>query len=137
MLYAMEISERRLKIVFSSVLKNISEVMEDAIEFLNSSGHSYDSFSLKLAMAEGLTNAVRHGNSLNPQLNVTFIIDVSTDKKVISFEDQGNGFDWQSVMSNELPNEEQTSGRGIFLIKEYGYNISYNKVGNKLNLVEI
>ena len=136
MLYVMEVSENKIKIVFSSVLKNISEVIEDAVEFLSKRDFEYDQFSFKLAIAEGLTNAVKHGNAFNPRLRVSFSLDISGNKLIMTFVDQGDGFDWKSALELELPDVQQTSGRGLLLLKSYGYTVKYNEVGNVLCLIK-
>ncbi len=136
MLYVMEIAKDKLRIVFSSVLANIPEVIEDAIEYLNGKGYKYESFSLKLAIAEGLTNAVKHGNGFNPRLNAVFTLDISSEKLVMTFEDQGGGFDWEGAMKKDMPGERQASGRGIILLQAYGYTVKYNQSGNKLCLIK-
>ncbi len=136
MLYVMEIARQKLRIVFSSVLENIPEVIEDAVEFLNGKGYKYESFSLKLAIAEGLTNAVKHGNGFNPRLNAVFTLDIASGNLVMTFEDQGDGFDWQNALKKEMPGERQVSGRGIVLLQAYGYMVKYNHAGNKLCLIK-
>ena len=72
MLYILEFREKEVKIIFSSVLSNVTEVIDDSTLFLDYHAYNYDSFSLKLALAEGLTNALKHGNSMNPNLNVVY-----------------------------------------------------------------
>ena len=136
MLYVMEVSENKLKIVFSSILKNISEVIEDTVEFLSRKNLTYDLFSFKLAIAEGLTNAVKHGNMFNPRLQVGFTLDISGGNMIMTFTDQGAGFDWKSALEQELPDAHQTSGRGLQLLKSYGYKIRYNTAGNVLCLIK-
>lgn len=136
MLYVVEILPEKLKIVFSSVVANVTEVIEDTTTYLKSRKCIFDSFSLKLALAEGLTNALKHGNSMNPNLYVTFSLDLSHEKMILTFEDQGEGFDWKKVIESGLPGNEAVSGRGIFLMENYGFKVKYNSKGNTLILVQ-
>lgn len=136
MLYVMEISQSRMKIIFSSVLKSITEVIDDAVEFLSQQGYGFEMFSFKLAVAEGLTNAVKHGNAFNPQLYTVFILDISTGSMVMTFEDQGSGFDWRTALGRDIPDAGEVSGRGLPLLRSYGYSIRYNDAGNILCLVK-
>ncbi len=137
MLYVMEITEKRLKIVFSSVTSSITEVIDDAIEFLEINNFAYESFSLKLVLAEAITNAVKHGNSFNPHLNTVFSLDISDDKLMLIIEDQGDGFDWKKLLQSTMPDEEKLSGRGLALMQAYGYRAEYNEVGNRLTLTRV
>ena len=71
---------------------------------------------VRLAIHEILINAVKHGNKANPDTKVItkFIL---TDKCFyISIEDEGEGFDINSIPDPTLPeNILKPSGRGLFL----------------------
>jgi len=51
----------------------------------------------------------------------------------IVVEDSGNGFDTTSVNSNK-PNNEEPIGRGITLLKGLCENVSYNDIGNQVEV---
>jgi serine/threonine-protein kinase RsbW len=77
-----------------------------------------DAERIWLAIQEGITNAMRHGNKLDAskQVSVTFI--PRHDEIEIQIHDQGKGVDLKTVPDPNLPeNLLKTSGRGIYLMK--------------------
>lgn len=88
---------------------------------------------LMLTVSEAATNGVVHGNKLNADKTVTLIASASNNNLVISIHDQGEGFVPEEV-PNPLAEENllKTSGRGVFLMKEYADEVKYEDEGRKL-----
>ncbi len=79
-----------------------------------------------LALREGLTNAIRHGNALDPQKKVAVVLDLRPGEIDISIEDQGSGFDPAAVEDPLAPdNLLKTAGRGIFYMRKFMDKIEY------------
>ena len=94
-------------------------------------------FAIKLAMEEGLNNAIRHGNRLDPRKTVQVDYEIAPDRLVIEIRDQGNGFDPQAVPDPTADeNLEKPNGRGIMLIRAYMDEVSYSKDGTHLRMVK-
>lgn len=124
------------RFTFSSSMETVDEVIIEAIDFLYSKmdGIKDHAFAINLVLREGLTNAVRHGNSNDPEKKVKLSVDVGSPEQIkISIEDQGNGFDWKAHQDSELP-EDQDHGRGILIMASYFTRYSYNEKGNILYL---
>lgn len=125
-----------LSITFSSTLENIDRICDEVSRFLDRNFKDMEAhlFSINLVIREALTNAVRHGNGLDPEKTVKFFIKIERKKSIrIIVEDQGKGFDWQKAQ--ELPpiaNDDH--GRGLAIMTTYFSSCCYNKKGNRLVL---
>lgn len=90
---------------------------------------------LMLTVSEASTNAVVHGNKLDPSKKAT--ITAEADEKVLTIitTDEGSGFVPEEV-PNPLAEENllKTSGRGVFLMQEYADETEYKNDGRTLVL---
>ena len=132
------IENDRLKIVFPSDIYIIDKVVVEAVDFIKLKNINIDLFAFRLALYEGLTNAVKHGNKLNIKRTVELVIEFKDKNLSIFVKDQGKGFDWHKAMADEEPPVaapvEQEGGRGLYILKFYGYDPEYNEKGNLLKL---
>ena len=95
-------------------------------------------FGIKLALEEGLVNAIKHGNKLDPRKQVKVEASVTPAKVEISIEDEGPGFSRSSVPDPTEPeNIEKSSGRGILLIEAYMSDVSWSHGGRRLHMVKL
>jgi len=127
--------ENRLVVQFPSQLDNINRVEEETRRFLDKNGLAAEIFPVCLTMREGLLNAVKHGNRFDPGKTVKYALTFSDDILTMEVEDQGDGFDWQSIQHIH-PSEKSEHGRGIFIMKRYFSGFNYNGKGNKLTLTK-
>ncbi len=121
---------------FSSTMKNIDRACDQTIQYLQSKieGIEKQIFPINLVIREGLTNAVRHGNANDPDKIVRFLVTIVDNELLkLMIEDEGNGFDWRTQQSQELP-EDETHGRGIIIMDTYFSQYSFNEKGNILFL---
>jgi serine/threonine-protein kinase RsbW len=92
--------------------------------------------NLMMAFHEALTNAILHGNQLDPSKTVDVKIDKVDHNLVIEITDQGNGF-----KPDELPdplsetNLMKSGGRGVFLIHQFADEVRYNDKGNQVSII--
>lgn len=94
-------------------------------------------FAINLALEEALTNAIRHGNRLDPKKSVRVEAEVTTQRVEISIEDDGPGFDRRSIPDPTAEeNLEKCSGRGILLIEAYMSNVTWDRGGRRLRMVK-
>lgn len=92
-------------------------------------------FAIQLVMREGLTNAVRHGNCLNPSKTVRCSVDMKADLMLhMEIEDQGKGFNWKKEQQCRDMDETADHGRGLMIMEQYFSRYWYNESGNKLLL---
>ncbi len=90
-----------------------------------------DRFSIRLALEEGVVNAIKHGHGGDTSKPVRVGFAVLPHEVQIQIEDQGNGFnpdDLPDPLADE--NLERCCGRGVFLIRAYATWVRYNERGN-------
>jgi serine/threonine-protein kinase RsbW len=127
--------QNRLVVQFPSLVDHINRVEEETRRFLENNGLTADIFPVCLAMREGLLNAVKHGNRLDPLKTVKYTLKFSDDILSMEVEDQGDGFDWRSIQ-NIHPSEKAEHGRGIFIMRRYFSGFQYHGKGNRLTLTK-
>ncbi|MFO0918229.1 MAG: ATP-binding protein [Planctomycetaceae bacterium] len=94
-----------------------------------------DVFGVRLALEEGIVNAIKHGNQLDPAKSVRIWWQVSADAVRVEIEDQGPGFTPENVPDPTLDeNLERPCGRGIMLMRAFMTHVEYVGRGNKLVL---
>ena len=94
-----------------------------------------DMFETVLILTEALINALKHGNREDPSKQVVLSYHVATDRVLIEVEDEGPGFDPDSIPDPRLPeNVERTCGRGLFLMRHYSTWLRFNDRGNRVTL---
>jgi serine/threonine-protein kinase RsbW len=92
-------------------------------------------FAIKLAIEEGIINAIKHGNKHDPGKTVTIDCKVSDTLFDITIQDQGVGFlrkDVPDPLAEE--NLEKSSGRGLLLIESYMNKVEYSDQGRRLHM---
>jgi serine/threonine-protein kinase RsbW len=123
-------------IQFPSTLDGLESILRDALKFFEQSGDlSIDTlFGAELILREALVNAIVHGNNSQHEKNVTLTLNVDGSSHLIQISDEGEGFDWKSALKHAYPPGEQDHGRGLLLMRDYGYTMSWNEKGNQLTL---
>ena len=90
--------------------------------------------TFKLVLSEAVTNAVVHGNEEDESKKVDVTVTV-TDKAITAdVIDEGEGFD-PDEKKDPLKEENllDTSGRGVFLIREFADHVEYKKSGTHVH----
>lgn len=94
-----------------------------------------DLFGVKLALEEGIVNAIKHGNGMDPSKNVFVQCDYDGKRVRVVIEDEGPGFNPESVPDpTDDSNIDKPSGRGLMLMKAFMSHIEYNEKGNRVVL---
>ena len=121
-----------------STLKEIDPLINTILSCLEQEGiASYILHDVKLAIHEALINAVKHGNKLEEKLSVVVDFSYSKDEINISVQDEGKGYNYVSIPDPTLDeNITKTSGRGLFLIKEFMDTVRFNSAGNRIEMVK-
>ena len=130
------VTEASVTVTFSSTLENIDRTCDEVTGFLKQGFKEMEEhlFAINLVMREALTNAVRHGNRLDPGKQVNFLLEIDQDSSIrMVIEDQGDGFDWQRARQRP-PNEDDDHGRGLVIMTAYFSSCGYNRKGNRLIL---
>lgn len=88
-------------------------------------------YKILIAVSEAVNNAIIHGNKLDRNKKVKIDIKANKEKIEILVEDEGTGFDVDSLADPRTPeNIMKESGRGVLLIKELSDISKFNKSGN-------
>ena len=118
-------------------------------------------FALQSTLMELLTNALEHGNCgityeeksewLNKGGIILDLIDqklkqpdfanrkihieyeIGREKSTFTIKDDGDGFDWRSRMTGDVPDVDEAHGRGIALSRSLVSDLRYNEKGNQVS----
>ena len=94
-------------------------------------------FSIKLAMEEAVTNAIKHGNRFDKTKKVFIRWACNHKSFTLSVRDEGHGFDPKDVPDPTAPeNLALPYGRGLMLMQAYMDRVTYNDLGNEVTLVK-
>ena len=104
------------------LVQTVFESLAEQIGFDSDSAHW-----MSVAIRESVTNAVRHGNKMDPSKRVTVRFEVNGPEFLIYVEDQGEGFDPERL-PDPLAEENllRANGRGIFFMKSFMDEVVYN-----------
>ncbi len=85
-----------------------------------------------MAVRESVVNAITHGNESDPAKLVFIDYSVSSESDpadfIVSVRDQGPGFDPETIKNPLTPeNMLNTSGRGVFLIRQFMDDVSMRR----------
>ncbi len=87
---------------------------------------------IAMSALEAVTNAMEHGNQLDPEKNVMITIEASPGTIWFRVSDQGPGFDY-SHLDNPLEPENllKTRGRGVFIMRAFMDSVQFEFVPNR------
>jgi serine/threonine-protein kinase RsbW len=108
-----------LKLTISSDPQKIAEVEAQVERYLSPWVASEDDRdSLAIALTEVLSNAIYHGNRLDPRKQVRISVQVEPEQVLIAVKDEGEGFDPEKLDDPLAPeNLLKDRGRGIFILR--------------------
>jgi len=92
--------------------------------------------NIMIAVTESVNNAIKHGNGLNKNKNVSLslVLDGNTVKFII--RDEGRGFDFSNLPDPTSPeNLDKPGGRGIFLMKNLCDEVVFKEDGKVVELL--
>ena len=93
--------------------------------------------NLFVALDEAFVNAVKHGNKFDATKLVRIIAEVSRAEARFTIEDEGEGFDVNTIPDPLDPsNLFKTSGRGVLFIYNIMDEVQYNERGNRLTMIK-
>lgn len=125
-------------IIFKSDSRRIRESSSRILEDLKGCGVGEKAeFEIKLCVEEAVRNAIVHGNRSDPKRQVRVSYWMDGDSLNIEIEDEGAGFDHESVKDpTKEDNLLRNSGRGVYLIKKLMDRVQYNSKGNKISMTK-
>ena len=115
-----------------------SEAVQNAVvDAMDRHGYSKASrFAVRLALAEAIANAFKHGHKTMPAgTPIRFDFAVTGERVRVTVEDQGPGFNPEDIPDPTLDeNIEKASGRGLMLIRAYMTTVAHGGRGNRLEM---
>jgi serine/threonine-protein kinase RsbW len=113
------------------------QVQERILEELQRHRYFPDAtFAIRLALEEGLINAIKHGNKFDRSKKVRIEATVTSEQTEISIEDEGPGFDRHKVPDPTVDeNLHRLHGRGILLIESYMNEVQWQRGGRRLRML--
>ena len=94
-------------------------------------------FAIKLALDEAVTNAIKHGNQLNPAKHVEVWAEVTPEEARVEVRDEGPGFTRKQVPDPLLEeNLDKCSGRGLLLIEAYMSEVDWSEDGRTIRMTK-
>ncbi len=91
--------------------------------------------NLMMAFHEAVTNAIIHGNKLDPSKVVEIKAWFEDHQLVLQVTDQGEGFNPDSLPDPlDENNLLKSGGRGVFLIRQFSDDVSFNESGNVVTI---
>ena len=120
--------------IISSRLKNIEHVRDFVIEVFREARLNMNSFNrIFLGISEAVSNAILHGNKMNPEKNVLIKMRLQGNRFNIEVEDEGMGFSdhvlFDPTCSEHIKREH---GRGIFIMRKLADEITFIEKGRKI-----
>ena len=123
-----EAASQEILLSFSSAFEFMDTVHKLADVVLQAAGFVEDDrYWLTIAVREAITNAVKHGNKMDPAKKVHVSFQLNEGDLIVRVEDQGEGFAVDSVPDPRLPeNLLKDKGRGIYYIKTFMDDVRFD-----------
>jgi serine/threonine-protein kinase RsbW len=112
----------------------LKEVTKKFINDLREKGIDEDIiFDINVGFEEALRNAMIHGNRQSKDKKVRIETEVTPEMVIISVEDEGGGFDHETLPDPTLDeNLLKESGRGVYLIKHLMDEVDFQNGGRRI-----
>jgi len=109
------------------LVQTVFEYLSTEVGFDSDSSHW-----MSVAIRESVTNAVRHGNKMDPSKRVVVRFEHEPTRFEVFVEDEGEGFD-PSSLPDPLAEENllRANGRGIFFMKSFMDEVDYRFPPNR------
>jgi serine/threonine-protein kinase RsbW len=130
-------AQRRLHLVLASEHVSLAKVVDETQAFVSSCTDDDDLiFRVVLLTSEAFTNAIEHGNELDPNREVVLDVELYARSIEVSVQDEGKGFD-RSVVDNPLAEENllNEGGRGLYFIERMADEVHYEEGGRRIRMV--
>lgn len=91
--------------------------------------------NIMISVTEAVTNAIRHGSKMNPELSVSLSLSLEDQAIKFKVQDSGDGFDYHNIPDPTQPeNIDKPTGRGIFLMKHLADEVQFLDKGRVVEL---
>jgi sigma-B regulation protein RsbU (phosphoserine phosphatase) len=115
-----------------SVIEHVVKLLADRCREYRSYGQK-TLVNLRIAVSEGLSNAILSGNQGDRSKRVRVWARVNAWAVKVQVTDEGPGFDPQEIPDPTASGAlEASGGRGVFLLKRLADDLTFNETGNAL-----
>ncbi|MFC3416501.1 ATP-binding protein [Algoriphagus hitonicola] len=122
-----------IKISIPSLIENIKMIesfIDNAREKFEINDDIYG--NIMISVTECISNAIIHGNKNDKEKLVHLELKAEDDQLLFVIEDEGSGFDMESLPDPTAPeNIANPGGRGIFLIKHLTDEVKFENDGKR------
>ena len=137
-LAAVQQIREKIEFVFPSAISLMHSILDYLMKRVEKVGViNPESSNLFIALDEAFVNAVKHGNKFDADKTVKVSAEVSIKEARFTVEDEGEGFDVESIPDPRNPeNLFKSSGRGVLFIYNIMDEVRYNERGNRLEMIK-
>jgi len=122
--------EDYIEFKFSSEIKMINKIIKEIRSFLETYEIEEDG-NIILILRELINNSIEHGNKKDKALTVSAKVTHLADKRFkIVVEDEGDGFDYNSINYRMSEDPTQIRNRGLCLVNSFADEMEFNDFGN-------
>ncbi|MCS6992143.1 MAG: ATP-binding protein [Chitinophagales bacterium] len=124
------------EIVLCSRLESLNEIESLTLELREQFDLSVEQeANILVVLSEAVSNAIVHGNRLNPDRKVTVQYWYEDGKLMFRISDEGQGFDPSTLADPTAPqNLLKPTGRGIFLMRRLADAVDFSDGGRTVTL---
>jgi serine/threonine-protein kinase RsbW len=124
-------AEETRELKLPSRIESIDEAVNEALNFASEIGFPEEAFyPIDMAVREAVTNAVKHGNSLDETINVEIAFSRCSEDGdfCVAIRDYGTGFDVEEIPDPTNPeNLLKATGRGILFIRTFMDEVEWDR----------
>lgn len=123
---------------FIRYYEDMDKAIATILTAMDNCGYTDDSIrKMKISLTELIVNAILHGNKKDFTKKVIMGHIIDKNKSIISIIDEGEGFKPDMIPDPTLPeNLVKDCGRGLFIVRHYVDNITFNDKGNRVTVVK-
>jgi serine/threonine-protein kinase RsbW len=111
----------------------VEKFIDEICQFYNIGDENYG--NILVAVTEAVSNAIFHGNRLNPDKSVRFFYETKANNLCFTVEDEGSGYNPDTLPDPTDPsNLEVPNGRGVFLMRKLTDDIKFLNDGRRVEL---
>lgn len=132
-----------MSIVYTKEIASDPDLMPEVEQFVldiaAEVGLNKDKYNnIALAVAEAISNSIKHGNKNDKSKKVSINIKVEDEKMIVSLKDEGTGFDPKTVPDPTQPeNILKESGRGVHIMRSLLDDLKFNFTPNGTEIILI
>ncbi len=115
------------------------EVEQFVLDVAEEVGLNENKFNnIALAVAEAISNSIKHGNKNDKNKKVFIKIEVKNHQMIVTLKDEGTGFDPNTVPDPTRPeNILKESGRGVHIMRSLLDDLRFNFTPNGTEIILI